>query len=145
MRYHRILIIAIGVMATACTGNASFSCKVNGLPVTSDEDPGLYNPMIRMITVSGETDKYVMGIKIPADIQAGQTCGTCTGFLQEKIKHEEGPEERKLYEWVKDISVQITARRGNHLEGIFSFIVKVKEDGKKEMIVTDGNFKTDLQ
>jgi hypothetical protein len=127
------------------TGNASFSCKVNDLPITSDEDPGLYNPMIRMITVTGEIDKYVAGIKIPADIQAGQTCSTCAGFVQEKIKHKEGPEERKLYEWVKNISVQITARRGNHLEGIFSFVVKVKEDGEKEMIVKDGHFKTDLQ
>jgi len=127
------------------TGNAAFSCKLNGAPIINTEDQGLYNPMLDRITVTGENGQYLAGIKIPTDLQAGQTCSTCTGFVQEKIKHEGMPEERKIYEWVKDITVRITARRGNHLEGTFSFTVKVKEEGEKQMVVTDGYFKTDLQ
>jgi hypothetical protein len=134
-----------GVQREKNAGTLPFSCKVNGQPITSTQDPGIFNPALGKITVIAESDKYVAGVVIPLDAQAGQVCKSCSGFVQEKIMHDNGPQERKIFELVKKISVHITSRRGNHYEGTFSFTVKLKEESDQQMTVTDGSFVADIE
>lgn len=121
-------------------GKVYFSCKVNGTALTDNADGGIVDPLTGMLLNSGENEDYTVGIRIPTDLKAGQTCNSCKGFVHKKIKHEGGPTETRIYELVENISLTLTSRSKGYAEGSFSFTVKLKEDSDTKMVVTDGKF-----
>ncbi len=122
------------------TGKVYFSCKVNGTDLSDNADGGIVDPLTGMLLNSGENEDYTVGIRIPTDLKAGETCNSCKGFVHKKIKHEGGPTENRIYELVENISLTLTSRSKGYAAGSFSFTVKLKEDSDTKMVVTDGKF-----
>ena len=116
-----------------------FSCKVNGSPLSDNTDGGILDPITNMLLDVGENENYSVGIRIPPDLKAGETCIGCKGFVHEKINRE-GIGQRKIYELTQNISITLNSRKKGYAAGTFSFAVKLKEDSDKSIIVTDGRF-----
>ena len=117
-----------------------FSCKVNGSPLSDNTDGGILDPITNMLLDVGENESYSVGIRIPIGLKAGETCTACKGFVHEKIKQEGGIVQRKIYEFIKNISITLSSRKKGYAAGTFSFSVKMKEHGDKTITVTDGKF-----
>ena len=122
-----------------------FSCKVNGSPLSDNTDGGILDPITNMLLDVGENESYSVGIRIPTGLMAGKTCTSCKGFVHEKIKQESGIVQRKIYEFVQNISISLTSRKRGYAAGTFSFSVKMKEDGDKTITVTDGKFAMNIE
>jgi hypothetical protein len=121
-------------------GKIYFSCMVDGKLLSDNSDGGIVDPITNMLLNSGENEGYTVGIRIPIDLKAGQTCTGCKGFVHEKIKHEGGIIQRKIYELVQNITITLTERKKGYAAGTFSFTVKLKEDSDKIITVTNGKF-----
>jgi hypothetical protein len=124
----------------AANGKVYFSCTVDGKPLSDNSDGGIADPLTNMLLNSGENEDYTVGIRIPVDLKPSQTCNTCKGFVHEKIKHEGGITQRKIYELVQTISITLTERKKGYAAGTFSFSVKLKPDSDKIITVTNGKF-----
>ena len=121
-------------------GKIYFQCTVNGQPLSDNTDRGIIDPVSQMLLISGENDDYSVGIRIPTNLQPGQNCNNCKGFVHKKINQEGGIKQRKIYEWVENISVELTERKKGYASGQFSFTVKIKENSDEKIIITSGKF-----
>jgi hypothetical protein len=121
-------------------GKTYFSCTVSGTALTDNTDRGILDPISKMLMDSGENESYIVGVVIPPDLKAGETCTSCRGYVHQKIKHEDGPTELRIYKLVQQITVTLSARNDGYASGTFSFTVKLKEDSDTRIEVTDGKF-----
>jgi hypothetical protein len=131
---------SVNTAGNSGTGNVYFSCFADGAAISDNADGGIVDPVTGMLLNTGQNDAYTVGIRIPTDLKAGETCNSCKGFVHKKIKHEGGPTETRIYERVENIKLTLTSRSRGYAAGTFSFTVKLKEDSDTKIVVTDGKF-----
>lgn len=118
--------------------NGYFTAIVNGRAFKS-VDPmtdGIFNPLIKKNTFSGEDAAGTMiSISFPPELQVNQPCSNCEANIIVKKNN-----TRVTY-YSKNISnfqCRLTARKGNWIEGVFSFTAKKASDDIIE--IKEGKF-----
>ncbi len=115
-----------------------FTATVNG-KVFKSVDPmtdGIFNPLIKKNTFSGEDAAgTVISISFPPELQPNQSCNACEANITIKKNN-----TRVTY-YSKNISnfqCRLTTRKGNWIEGVFSFTAKKASDDIIE--IKEGRF-----
>jgi hypothetical protein len=115
-----------------------FAARVNGKAFTT-VDPmtdGLFNPLIKKNTFSGEDAAGTMiSVSFPPELQVNQACSNCEANITIKKNN-----ARVTY-YSKNISnfqCRLTIRKGNWIEGVFSFTAKKASNDIIE--IKDGKF-----
>jgi hypothetical protein len=117
------------------------SASVNGAAFDSqNEETGLYNPLTKMLTVTGEQKNGVsISLSFPPKLGVNENCTGCyAAFFIKKDGH------TKTYSGknISNLHIKLTTKKGTHAEGEFSFTAgKASND---QMTVSNGKFSSEI-